>query len=986
MTINSVKLDEFSGPRFNIGEIIEARERFWRIDQIHQKKKDGVEYIYYSVSNITGQPSSQIVIPSIEPIKKSIIPPPSADKIGQPIYQKLLLNAIRLDLIYGTTSFISLQNSKVIPISYQMVPVLMALNLQRIRLLLADDVGLGKTVEAGLILQELLGRKRINRCLFITPANLREHWQTILRNYFGIEAVIMSRRNRRNLESELLVGGNPWGYYNFIIASIDYAKRPGIREEIIQFDWDLVVIDEAHNVMKPHLGTEDEKSKYFKQSYGFAKRLADLYPHLLLLTATPHNGYRDSYASLLELLDPQMVDSSNGTITIDKEIAVNHVCQRRREDVVKWLEKSKYGKNPFPERDKTEPEIYIAPSEQFFATVEVLNKFFTHILKQSDALSSREKKLNYWTILHFHKRLISSPNALICSINNRLEEIDKKLNKTYLAIEDISSYLTPEEAAQSVMDGYETDRLAEEEIDLRTDNLVLTKTFKDLQTEKKLLLEVRESAMQLMQHDSKLIRLLDDIIPRRLNRSKKLIIFTRYIDTLTYLEENLRDRIEHSLKYRNLELYSVHGQIASQKRQEIYHNFLKAKQGILISTDCMAEGIDLQFSAFQLINYEVTWNPNRLEQRNGRIDRFGQPNDTVYISLLILKDTLEMDILEVIVRKADEIKKSYGFVPGFFGDPEALADQIMAKRKKEKRARQTLDFYFSYSPTIIDDIISVFFSKEKLEEIVNDSFYGHVNINLEEIEQRMRLTEANIGDAQTLLEFLKTAVQLYQGSINPSQENEEIFEISLPKPIKQDIRVEFEDKYLVTPNMEISASRDDVEGVSLKNPLIAGLVEKVKNEAFSVENKFYGRTAAFLSDEVSTVAAIFFIKIRYLVNTREKSLMEEIATIGLDLFSGKELDSTLVESIWSSEMNNPNKPDAYVKKHLKKALEIPDLEELFKRKSQERLKNLIDERNQMVETLKQQGITTDLEGINDIDIVGTDLLTITIIYPPVGGA
>ena len=165
-------------PDFNIGEIVKARNRLWRIDQIHKVEKEveniKKKFIYYSVSNITGQPSSQVLIPDIEKITISFVPKPSPDKVGFPIYQKLLLDAIKLDLIYGTTSFISLQNSKVIPISYQMVPVLMALSLKKVRLLLADDVGLGKTIEAGLILQELLGRKKINRVLFVTPANLRE--------------------------------------------------------------------------------------------------------------------------------------------------------------------------------------------------------------------------------------------------------------------------------------------------------------------------------------------------------------------------------------------------------------------------------------------------------------------------------------------------------------------------------------------------------------------------------------------------------------------------------------------------------------------------------------------------------------------------------------------------------------------------------------------------------------------------------------------
>ncbi|MHA1842719.1 MAG: helicase-related protein [Promethearchaeota archaeon] len=975
---------------FNIGEIVEARERLWRIDQVHLEQKDGKNYYFYSASSITGLPSSQILFPLIEPIKKSKIPKPSIDKIGQPIYQKLLLQGLKLDLIYGTTSFISLQNSKVIPISYQMVPVLMALNLQKVRMLLADDVGLGKTIEAGLILQELLGRKRINRVLFITPANLREQWQTIMRNFFGIEAVIMSRRNRRFLESELLVGGNPWGYYNFIIVSIDYAKRPGVKEEILQFNWDLIIIDEAHKVMKPHLGNDNETSKNYKKSYGFVKILAEKYPHLLLLTATPHNGYRDSYASLLELINPKIVDKSKNEIIINRDIAINHICQRRRKDVIKWLLASKYTKNPFPDRDSD--EIYITPSEKFFDTVKLLDEFSQHVLTSFNSNLSEKKKLNYWTILHFYKRLISSPYALLCSINNRLEEIDKKINKKYLAIEDFQAFLTPEEASQSVMDGYETDRLSEEELDSRTDRLILTESLKNLQIEKELLNKVKSSTIELQKKDAKIIRLLDDIIPNRLKISKKIIIFTRYIDTLTYIEKNIREKIKNSIKFRDLDLFSVHGQIASQKRQEIYNEFLKSKHGILISTDCMAEGIDLQFSADQIINYELTWNPNRLEQRNGRIDRFGQPKKIVYIRTLILRDTLEMDILELLVNKAKEIKNEYGFIPGFFGDPESVIDHILEKRRKEthkdekrKFLQTTLDKFVKFSPKIIDDLISIFFSKKSIEQIVKDSFYGHSNIDLSEIEQRMSLTEKNIGNTNTLLQFLKSAVNLYHGSIVPTPDNPDIYQITLPDNIKEDIRVDFPDKYLITPNMEISSSRNDVEGINLKNPLVSGLVEKIKNEAFSSDNEFYGRTAAYLSPIVSQVSVIYFIKIRYVVNTRKKSLMEEIVSLGLDLFSGERLDDDLVQKIWNSEMHNHDKPDLVIKKHLSKALNIPNLDDLFSELSNERLSSIIQERRKMISDLNKQGITTDLFGIDNIDVAGIDLLTLTIIYPPVGG-
>ncbi|MBD3213553.1 MAG: hypothetical protein GF311_13175 [Candidatus Lokiarchaeota archaeon] len=972
-------------PEFNIGEIVEARDRLWRIDRITPVEKtieaEKKTFITYSVSNITGQPSTQILVPNIEPIKKSVVPRPEPDKIGSPVYQKLLLDAIKLDLIYGTTSFISLQNSKVIPISYQMVPVLMALNFKNVRLLLADDVGLGKTIEAGLILQELMGRKRINRVLIVVPANLREQWQAILKRFFGIDAVIMSRRNRRRLESELLVGGNPWGYYNSIIVSVDYAKRPEVKEEIIQFDWDMIIIDEAHNIMRPHLGTDDESSKSFKQSYGFAKNLADKYPHLLLLSATPHNGYKDSFCSILEMINPKMVTSeSSHDYIINKDLAVNHICQRRRQDVEDWIKGSKYNKNPFPERDSD--EIYITPSQQFIDCMKALNRFSDHVLQRSEKTLSKEKKLNIWTILHFHKRAISSPHALECSIDNRINEIDKKLQKNYQAIQDPSSLLSSQEAAQSVMDGYETDRLSEEELDLRNDKLILTRTMDDLRQEKDLLKKAKEAASELKKKDNKMIDLVDKILPNRFKVSKKVIIFTRYIDTLNYIKQNLLQKKDKTLKFKDFEIYAVHGQMASQHRQDIYNDFLKSEEAILISTDCMAEGIDLQFSADQVINYELTWNPNRLEQRNGRIDRFGQPKEKVYIRTLIMKDTLEMDILETLVKKAYEIKKSYGFVPGFFGDPEAVVDHIRAKREKEgtQDTQSTLDKWLNFSSKV-EDLISVFFSEQKIKEMVEDSFYGHTNINLREIEERMRFTQQHIGNEETLLKFLKKAADLYAGTMELKNERLQAYNLNLPDPVQKDIGVDLGREYLITPNREVNASRSDIEGVNLKNPVVSGLVEKIKNEAFSVENEFYGRTAAFISMEAKKVSAIFHVKIRYVVNTKPKTLMEEIINFGVDLFGKTKLNEEVVESIWNSDWNNHGKIDIELKKHLKSALELPNLEELLREVGSERRAKVIEERRAMIKNLQEQGIATDLEGIDDIDIVGVDLITITLIYP-----
>jgi len=342
-------------------------------------------------------------------------------------------------------------------------------------------------------------------------------------------------------------------------------------------------------------------------SYGFAKKMTEMIPHVLLLTATPHNGYKDSFASILDMVNPSIVKRINDRIEIERTLALNHICQRRRKDVEQWIKPSSFGKKPFPERDSD--EIYSQPSEQFLKAMEILNKFFFKVLKQAEKSPVGERKLSYWTVLHFHKRLISSPAALVCSVQNRLEEIERKIAKQYQAIQNTENFLSAQEAGQAVMDGNETDRLSEEELDGRTDKYILSKSLEDLNEEKKLLKDVEATSRKLMDNDAdhKLKKLLDEILPTMFKNSKKIILFTRYIDTLYYLKEKFEEKNKTTVKYRDLDLYEIHGEMPTQKRQENYAAFLKSnKMKLLLSTDCMSEGIDLQFSANQIINYELT--------------------------------------------------------------------------------------------------------------------------------------------------------------------------------------------------------------------------------------------------------------------------------------------------------------------------------------------------------------------------------------------
>lgn len=224
----------------SVGQIIEARRRLWRVDEIH-----GDEIL---VAPVDGDVDERVrLLATIETIESAQAPAIEPGVLGDYSSQQLLLRAYRLSLLHGSAPFQSLQRSSVIPVNYQLVPLVMAMESPKVRMLIADDVGLGKTIEAGLIISELLARGLIKRVLVVTPAQLREQWQEAMDYFFHLDFKILSSETRRYYERLLPADANPWHYFNQVIVSFDYAKMVEHKFKILEHPWDMVVVDEAHN-------------------------------------------------------------------------------------------------------------------------------------------------------------------------------------------------------------------------------------------------------------------------------------------------------------------------------------------------------------------------------------------------------------------------------------------------------------------------------------------------------------------------------------------------------------------------------------------------------------------------------------------------------------------------------------------------------------------------------------------------------------------
>ena len=517
--------------------------------------------------------------------------------------QELLLRAYRLGLMHSSVPFLSLHRSRAIPTEYQLVPVVMALNRLPVRLLLADDVGLGKTIEAGLIVTELIARGLARRLLVICPASLREQWKEALTYFFHIDAYIFSNRHRRELERHLPSGANPLEFYNAFIVSIDYAKMTAIKNLLLEVPWDIVIIDEAHQVAKPHQTSSKHTITMERWELAQAIAFSPKVKHLLLLTATPHNGYTDSFASLLYLLNPNTVSNFPENPRIYRNIAKHHICQRRRQDIELWFRTGVH----FPKRDQKEEIIKSNPIE--LKVIRAVRDYGNFIMIQAKFASVQKQTLAGWTVLHLHKRALSSPYALLCSLRNR----KNRLKQCLKALWDEDTGISEQVARANVLDEETGDQLTYEEAWQRIESVVLTNiTFWEKE------LQVLDSLISLAKKitpskDSKLQHLLKQVLPFYFRKHPRLIIFTKYKDTMEYVAK----QIENSPDYKGeVKVIKISGDLNERQRLEKFAEFEQAERAIIVATDAISEGINLQQACCQLIHYELPWNPNRLEQRN----------------------------------------------------------------------------------------------------------------------------------------------------------------------------------------------------------------------------------------------------------------------------------------------------------------------------------------------------------------------------------
>ena len=625
---------------FAPGDLVYARGREW----IALPSPDGETLRLRPLSG--AEADVQVILPALErePVRSARfgIPEP-----GEPASQdgaRLLSDALRLSLRRGAGPFRSAARVGFEPRAYQLVPLLMALRLPIIRLLIADDVGIGKTIEAGLVLRELIDRGEIDCFSVLCPPHLVEQWTGELRSKFDLDAIAVTASSAARLERGLPASQTLFDAHPYTVVSLDYIKADRRRESFARVCPNLVIVDEAHACVGTHRGRQ--------QRFELLKRLStDPDRHMLLLTATPHSGDDEAFDRLLGL-----VDESFGTGALDDEASrvrlSRHFVQRRRIDITgrEWGED-----RVFPNHDTKESPYSLNAEHRSFHDA-VLDYCLGVVVGVGS--DQRRRRLAFWGTLALMRCVGSSPAAAASALRNRLAaEPDRLEEQVFDDDADEADAIDVEPASGFDAAGPLANLVTQAERLAKVPDPKLDATVKDLKP----------------------------LIKEGVNP----VIFCRFIATADHVAAGLRKA------FPKLRIEAVTGALTPEERRARVEDMAQAEQRLLVATDCLSEGINLQPLFDAVIHYDLSWNPTRHQQREGRVDRFGQPSRLVRSVLLYSPDSaIDGAVLEVILRKAERIRKATGVTVPLPDDRGAVTGALMNAVLLRKGRGQQLAFDF----------------------------------------------------------------------------------------------------------------------------------------------------------------------------------------------------------------------------------------------------------------------------------------------------
>ncbi|MDP9314431.1 MAG: DEAD/DEAH box helicase [Chloroflexota bacterium] len=864
-------------PKFAIGSLVRCREREWivlpseRDDVLLLRPLGGTEAetcgIYLPLEEHTLAPATFHL--------------PMPESVGDFVSGQLLRDAARLSLRSGAGPFRSLGRLGARPRPYQLVPLIMALRLDPVRLLIADDVGIGKTVEAALIVRELLDRNEIRRMTVLCPPHLCDQWQRELRDKFAIEAEIVRSSTVAALERRMPPQGDVslFEYYPFTVASIDYVKTERNRPGFVRSCPELVIVDEAHTAARP-----GGQSASQQQRFDLIREIAAKDErHLLLLTATPHSGIEESFRSLLGLLQPDFehLDLQRLQDT-QREALSRYFVQRRRADVKRWLGED----TPFPEREWTEGTYSLARSPHYRKLFDDVFSFARELVQDGTngtKAMARRQRVRYWAALALLRCVMSSPAAAQKALEARAGKVATPEMEDLVSDDVFGSYVhdrTEQEASQDV----EPTHVVEEGSD---------------QSERTRLRRFASRAAELYgPNDPKLVE-AQKHVETLLRAGYNPIVYCRYIATANYIAEELRKRIKG---IKELQIVAVTGERSEEEREALVAELSESPRRLLIATDCLSEGINLQHAFDAVLHYDLPWNPNRLEQREGRVDRYGQARPTVRTLLLYGTDNpIDQVVMKVLLKKAVTIHRSLGISVPLPINSETVMETLISSLFHSGPQQLSL-FENTQQLSLLDvdeqlDQVDQAWKRAEERERESRTRFAQRAIKPDEVARELQESDAVLGDQVTVRQFVQSACERVGAPLAPvAQHGGSVWRLvpaQLPPVIRERVapllqrgRGKPADSLLLTFD---GVAAPEVELVGRNHVLTTALSDYLLESALSPLDASVpaARSGVVRTNSVQKRTVLLLLRVRMLIEgakQRTPVLAEELVVTG---FSGR---------------------------------------------------------------------------------------------------
>ncbi len=551
---------------------------------------------------------------------------------------------------------------------FQLVLLLKALRMPRVNLLLADDVGLGKTIEAGLILSELLLRRRIQRVLILTPAALRLQWRDEMWEKFALAFDLVDRVETVALRKRLGMDANPWRSFSRIIASYHYLRQEDVLDQFLaacrtpegaaHLPWDLLIVDECHNLMPSAFGDDSDLCRMLRL-------LAPQFEHRLFLSATPHNGHTRCFTGLLEILDPVRFTATDQLKPAEKERVQHIVLRRLKREINARTNPPKFSTRNPPKALVLE----LSPGE--VALSRAFHTFRAAIRKLIAGGESRRRRAGSFAVEILGKRLLSCPVSFAESWRRCKEGLGEERTATEADMDsarrEVERETSDDREAQSreataagVIGSWMKGVVAHLEEEIAAIDAAIVSVGLDIRGNN----VIEQNPAADARFDA-FVALIETLLRAgdAWRDDERLVVFTEYKTTLDYLVRRLRDRYEAD---RILTLYGGMDEIDRGLVKQAFNDPSHSVR-ILLGTDAAAEGLNLQWTARYLLHFDCPWNPSKLEQRNGRVDRHSQARD-VTVHHFVTDQDQDLSFLAHVIRKADEIREDLGSANDLFDE------------------------------------------------------------------------------------------------------------------------------------------------------------------------------------------------------------------------------------------------------------------------------------------------------------------------------